>query len=201
MLISVCFCVILLTSVIVLSCFASPQIKRYSADGDFKADATGLGGTGEKPVSDILTHYRTYDVAAQDNFVKKRRKRGFPIAIFTLGIAAAKGAFAIKAVLPGAMPVTATSRWYREYLKRGGYKQAQRDFDLAKPTDVRAFSYPDGVYGKAGEVGDRTIRIQNGEATGSDTTLEIIKKFKVDDMTMDRYRPGKELVDKITYLN
>ena len=58
--------------------------------------------------------------------------------------------------------------------------------------------YPQ-VLGKTGEVGDRTIMILSGRADGR-PTLQIIKHEKVGDRTISDFREGKELVDKITYV-
>ena len=52
---------------------------------------------------------------------------------------------------------------------------------------------------KAGEIGDRKFIVKSRSDTGSNPTLEIIKKFKVRNMTTEKYSPGKELVDKITF--
>ena len=60
-------------------------------------------------------------------------------------LAGFKGTQALKAVLKGATEMKSNSHWYREYIKKGGFKQAEKDFDKASPTNVREFSYPDGV--------------------------------------------------------
>ena len=57
------------------------------------------------------------------------------------------------------------------------------------------------VIARTGEVGDRTIMLKNYDAIGYKPTLEIIKKFKVKIMTQDKFQPGQQLVDKITYTN
>ena len=57
------------------------------------------------------------------------------------------------------------------------------------------------VYVKTGEIGDRKLIVKSSSDTGSEPTLEIIKKFKIGTLTKDKYFPGNELVDKITYIN
>ena len=63
------------------------------------------------------------------------------------------------------------------------------------------FLFIQQVFARIGEVGDRTIMLKNYDVIGYKPTLEIIKKFKVKLMTQDKFQPGQQLVDKITYTN
>lgn len=80
------------------------------------------------------------------------------------------------------------------YVKNGGYLQAIRDFDSAKPDDVRSFKGTNMVFGKVGTFGRRTIVLQGKIEKGipSRATLRVFD-------TEDMHHPNA-FADIITYV-
>ena len=48
-------------------------------------------------------------------------------------------------LLRGTNKVPGDGRVFRDFEKAGDYAQARKDFEAAKPTNVRKFKLPDGV--------------------------------------------------------
>lgn len=123
----------------------------------------------------------------------KRSRRAVPII---LGEAAILGMKAAKHLRRGAKRLL-TDQKHRVYEKSGTFDRAVEDFFSAKPSDHHDFKMPDGVYGKAGTVGDRLLVVRNKGATG-EPTLDVIKIEKQEKVGKRKSFYGK-LTDAFIY--
>ena len=132
-----------------------------------------------------------------DSSFSNRHKRA--IFVFRIGLnLVQKGMNAMEFLLRGATPIPSHTA-VRQYQKLGSYQQALKDFDSVNPFRVRPFEIPGGVYGKVGQVGDRSLVVKNSDGYGN----PVIEILQVKGVTISdgKRATATELTDKISYVH
>ena len=109
-----------------------------------------------------------------------------------------KGMNAMEFLLRDATPIPSHTA-VRQYQKLGSYQQALKDFDSVNPFGVRPFEIPGGVYGKVGQVGDRSLVVKNSDGYGN----PVIEILQVKGVTISdgKRATATEFTDKISYVH
>lgn len=114
----------------------------------------------------------------------KRQKRN----VIKLSSATVKGMRATITLLRGAERLPTSDKNLLKFKKSGSYDQTVTDFFSVKPRDVTEFFTPN-TKGLFGDVGDRTILVQNMDKSGN-PILKIIRDIP----------SGGQHVQQITYV-
>lgn len=125
---------------------------------------------------------------------RNREKRGAGITGILMGLKA------VKTLLQGAKQVPSKTE-VRMFQKPGRYSQALDDFYSVKPKHVRDMNMKDGVYGKVGYIGDRTLLVKPTDGLVG-AVLQIIK---INDLPKSGRKPltveDFTVTDVISYIN
>lgn len=131
------------------------------------------------------------DSDSNDNDSEMNREKRAAGALHIIGRPVLKGILAVKRILNGAMevePVTAV----REFVKRGNYDKALKDFQKTRAGAVEFIEGPNGAMGRMGTIGDRKIILKKKGEEGN-PTLEVIKTVDLNGQKSGR------ITEKITY--
>ncbi|KAK3092646.1 hypothetical protein FSP39_005351 [Pinctada imbricata] len=128
---------------------------------------------------------------SQDVLVRKKRRIGKLFKLIGQGIKGAakliKGSplKRLSRLRPRGKPTVSRSggRTTYQYTKRGGYRQATKDFNSLKPTDVK--TYNNGAT-RVGKVGEYTVNVRTSSSGGS-PTLEYFKTGQRTEVHKIRY--------------
>lgn len=132
-----------------------------------------------------VLHNKISDTDYNGHSARKRKRRG----IFQTGDALLKGILATRNLLMGARKMF-KSKAYTQYEKRGGIREAFKDFRSVRPTNVKEHAGNHGVQ-KTGQVGDRKIILSLGNEDYPTLAIYIPKMLP--------NKGGDQLVDNIIY--